>query len=343
MTDIQSEFIEQLFDKISNDSSLPDELKISFLRLQMPLHKLSLSDPDFISNSQHPARRTLFIAKRLSRLSNNDSQIINKINIILSKLFSSDPDTDKFSDINLQLNKLTKLLQLNYKNEPSTTDLKKLLNLKIKHCTQGYNIPGQCHKLIFNLWPAALFYLLKTYGDNSVQWSNAINMYSELLDSIQYINNNKLPGQHRNDFMNIVRSNNNMLLLYHQEHKVEAAIKSLINHYNQVSDDSGISNNSNHNNQNNIPEKISSLPKSVKPGVWCEIFINDFTPPRRLRLSVVHMETGMLTFVNRKGVKKLEKDAAEFSEEIDLGLSKIYKHDALFTNTPSKAQFKKIG
>ena len=87
----------------------------------------------------------------------------------------------------------------------------------------------------------------------------------------------------------------------------------------------------------------TSLPKEVKHGVWCEIYIDDVTPKRRLRLSLINSQTGVLIFVNRNGIKKLEKDASEFANEIEKGLSMIYTHDALFTKPTTKKQYKKIG
>jgi uncharacterized protein DUF1631 len=344
MTDTQSEFIDQLFNTISSDPTMPAELKISLLRLQIPVHKLSLSDPNFISNPKHPARRTFFIAKRLSVLAVNDKSIIDKVDCILSTLLTSSNSINTYSTINQQLEKIETSLQQKPIKRIQTQQqlshkLKLKLNTKIKLCIEGHDIPSPCQNLILKLWPNSLFYILKTHGENSTQWTKSINMYCDLLDSIQIIRSNLHKQKIQHDYMKIVRMNHKILLRYHPEHKIEASIKALINHYNQLLSDFSSSNSY---NKQNIRETILSLPDSVKPGVWCEIYINDTTPTRRLRLSVINTQTGKLIFVNRKGIKKLEKDAADFTEEVKRGLSNIYKHDALFTKPPTRVKLKKI-
>jgi len=345
MTDKQSEFIEQLFNAISSDPVMSAELKISLLRLQLPIHKLSISDISFFSNPKHPARRILFIVKNLARLSANDSTTIKKIDIILSELFSSNPNANKFSIVNQNLEKLTTICKKRNSDDSNANkpQIKSQLSHKIKHCLQGYDIPAPCQDLILKLWPNTLFFILKNHGDNSSQWTSAINLYSELLESIQNIKSFDQHNKLKNGFMKVVRNNNNMLLLYHQSDKVEPAIKSLIGHYNHILGNSHFSNSAGNHIESSHMDDISSLPASVKPGIWCEIYISNNTPPRRLRLSLINSQTGKLIFVNRKGIKMLEKHAAEFTQELKNGLSKIYKHDALFTRPSERTRFQKIG
>ena len=338
MTDKHSEFIENLFNTISSDPTMPADLKISLLRLQLPMHKISLSDANFYNNPKHSARRTLFIAKKLSVLSKNNLSIIRKIDTILSALNTSKPDVNKFTVANIQLEKIIALIQT--PSETQTLTPKQILNKKIKNCIQGIDIPKHCQGLVLKLWPYALFYILKSHGEKSAQWINAIALYKELLSSIQPITNENKYLYIKDNFMNIVRSNNNILLLYHQEVKVECAIKSLIEHYNTAIK---ISSSCYSDTKKTKPYNQYSLPPTIKPGIWCEIYIDDVTPPRRLRLSLIKMDTGALIFVNRNGIKKLEKKSDEFAEELERGLSKVYKHDNLFTKPSSKKQFQKIG
>jgi len=349
MTDKQSEFIEHLFNTISNDPTMPADLKISLLRLQIPIHKLSLTDPHFISNPRHPARYTLSISKKISVLAKNNAGVIKKTECILSELLNIAPNINKFSATNQQLEKLAASLKkkspdISSCEQNNNPQLKRLIAVKIKHCIQGYNIPSSCQDLVFKLWPVALFHLLKTHGENSSQWCNSINMYCELLDSIQTITDVNQHANLKESFIKIARKNNSLLLLYNQNEPVETAIKSLINHFNQLLKNSDFSSTSTiKSDKKSVLSKISSLPAAIKPGVWCEIYINDTTPHRRLRLSFINMDTGNLVFVNRNGIKKLEKDAADFTEELNRGLSKLYKHDALFTKSSTKTEFKKIG
>lgn len=350
MIDRQTDFIEKLFEAITNDPTMPAELKISLMHLQLPMHKLSQADPHFISNDKHPARKTLFIAKRLSHYAKTDTSLITTINSIISGLVKSTPSATAFASTNQRLEMLAQTLESPDNDQyispqKSTDQLKEYLNKKIKLCLRGHQVPNECKTLILKLWPNALLYLLKAHGENSPHWVNAIDMYCNLLASIQPVLNIEQYRELNDQFSSIVRSNNNALLLYHQESKVHPAMKDLINHYNHLLGNTSIDSDSDTPAQDTrtVLEKISSLPKDIKPGVWCEIYIDDITPARRLKLSVIHIETGMLIFVNRKGIKKLIKDAYEFSQELKKGLSKAYKHDELFTKALSKETYKKIG
>ncbi len=339
MADRQTSFIEQLFNTISNDPTMPAELKLSLMRLQLPIHTLSLNDPHFLSNDKHPARKTLLIAKRLSNYAKKDTNLIKKIDIIISELYSSSSTATQFASANNQFERLIQQLQINNSNAPAQeqapidkVDLKTYLNKKIKLCLQGNQIPNECKVLILKLWPAALFHLIKTHGEKTRHWNNALDMFMELIDSLQPLSSIEEYRSLKDSYMKIARSNNNMLLLYHDEKNVEASIKSLIAHYNHILGNSNYGQAAHNMRQISVLDKISSLPSNIKPGVWCEIFIDDAIPKRRLRLSLINIETGMLLFVNRNGVKKLEKDALEFSEELRKGLSRIYTHAELFSS-----------
>jgi len=349
MIDKQSEFIESLFNTISNDPTMSADLKIALLRLQLPIHKLSLSDPHFISNPKHPARNVLSISKKISVLAKNNATVIKKTVYILSELFNSAPNINKFSATNQQLEKLAASLHIkspdiSSSNPSNTSDYKQIIAVRIKHCIQGYDIPSPCQDLVLKLWPVALFQLLKAHGEGSKQWCSSINLYCELLDSIQTVSDSNQYVRLKENFIKIARKNNNFLLLYNQNEPVEIAIKSLIIHFNNLLKASDFcDSNTIKTDRKSVLNKISSLPAAIKPGVWCEIYIDDITPHRRLRLSFINMDTGRLVFVNRKGIKKLEKDAADFTAELNRGLSKLYKHDTLFTKPSNKTEFKKIG
>jgi len=77
-------------------------------------------------------------------------------------------------------------------------------------------------------------------------------------------------------------------------------------------------------------EQLQLLPNEVKPGLWFELFDGDDKPKRRLKLSVIIMEEAQLIFVNRQGVKILEKNAADFAKELEAEQSKIIADHSVF-------------
>lgn len=348
MTDRQSDFIEKLFEAITHDPTMPAELKIALMRLQLPMHKLSLTDPHFISNDKHPARHTLFVVKRLSHFAKIDSSLVTTINLIFTDMIRSPATSSNFAATNKRLELLAQNLE-SPDNEQlvspvkSSDQLKDYLNQKIRLCLRGNQVPNECKSLVLKLWPNALFYLLKAHGENNPHWINAIGTYCNLISSIQPLLNIEQYRDLNEQHINIARENKNLLLLYHQETKVAPAIDSLIEYYNHLLGTNQANDKEPEVSTRSVLEKISSLPKSIKPGVWCEIYIDDITPPRRLKLSLIHLETGMLIFVNRKGIKKLVKDAYEFSQELKKDLSRVYKHEELFSHSQDKNTYRKIG
>ncbi|HED36584.1 MAG TPA: DUF1631 family protein [Gammaproteobacteria bacterium] len=371
MTDKQSDFISHLFDAISGDPTMPAELKVSLLRLQIPIHKLSQTDVHFMSNEKHPARRILFTAKRMSHAAHKDASLITRIDLILSALTKSTPNATNFARANQHLQQLllqcleadaaeteaktaqrhnplppavqSKPAQPDTHTDATLNALKQQFNRKIKMCIQGHQIPACCQHLVLKLWPNALFYIFKTHGDQSQHWVNAITLFCELLTSIQPITSIEQYRHLKDTFMVNARKNNNTLLQYHQNSVVEADIKVLIGLYNQMLGNTQYACESVGDSPMSILDKISSLPAEIKPGIWCEIYIDEITPARRLRLSLINIDTGTLIFVNRKGIRKIEKDAYAFSEELKRGLSRVYKHDALFSKPSSGSEFQKIG
>lgn len=77
-------------------------------------------------------------------------------------------------------------------------------------------------------------------------------------------------------------------------------------------------------------EQLQLLPNEVKPGLWFELFDGEDKRPRRLKLSVIIMEEAQLIFVNRQGVKIMEKNAAEFAKELESERSKIIADHSVF-------------
>ncbi len=81
--------------------------------------------------------------------------------------------------------------------------------------------------------------------------------------------------------------------------------------------------------------KVANLPREVRPGVWFEIFNGDDRAVRRLKLSVIIMEEAKLIFVDRLGVKVIEKDAAIFTEELNDKKSKFIADHSAFDHALS--------
>lgn len=83
-------------------------------------------------------------------------------------------------------------------------------------------------------------------------------------------------------------------------------------------------------------EKISRLPENVKPGVWFEVFNGEDKAIRRLKMSTILTEAAKIIFVDRKGVKVLEKDAGDFLEELSHDQSRVLADHSTFDHALGK-------
>ena len=77
-------------------------------------------------------------------------------------------------------------------------------------------------------------------------------------------------------------------------------------------------------------QKLAQLTSSTKPGVWYEIYNGEGKAVRRLKLSVILTDAAQLIFVDRKGVKVIEKDAEEFAKELEENRSRILADHSTF-------------
>ncbi|HEY9201245.1 MAG TPA: DUF1631 family protein [Gammaproteobacteria bacterium] len=77
-------------------------------------------------------------------------------------------------------------------------------------------------------------------------------------------------------------------------------------------------------------EKVASLPSEIRPGVWFKVFNGEDNAARRVKLSLIVMEEAKLVFVDRMGVKVIEKDAEEFLNEINTEQSSLIADHSAF-------------
>ena len=77
-------------------------------------------------------------------------------------------------------------------------------------------------------------------------------------------------------------------------------------------------------------QKIAQLTSDTRPGVWYEIYNGEDKAVRRLKLSVILTDAAQLIFVDRKGIKVIEKDAEEFAKELEENRSRILADHSTF-------------
>jgi hypothetical protein len=194
------------------------------------------------------------------------------------------------------------------------------------------------------------------HGRESAQWIESVLLLKLLLKCIQPIS---YPSQYdlvKNNHLALLEAVNDELYQTRQDKKeIAEQIATLKSHFIKMLDDYGYK--IVDENDNEIPEaeliedtdddgeeelrriqqqteiarqKIAQLASTNKPGVWYELYNGDDKPVRRLKLSVILTDAAQLIFVDRKGMKVIEKDAEDFARELEENRSRVLADHSTF-------------
>ena len=226
--------------------------------------------------------------------------------------------------------------------------------LKMVSCEK--QIPNDIRPLVLKHWSTLMLNRYIRHGRNSEQWVQSVLLLKLLLKCIQPI---KYASQYKilkKNHMALLQAVNDELYTTKQDKsdiaKQMAELKSyflqMIDGYDfkvvdekenniseepvgETSADTTEDELERVKQQKNIArEKLAKLTSSTKPGVWYEIYNGEDKAVRRLKLSVILTDAAKLIFVDRKGVKIIEKDAEEFAKELEENRSRILADHSTF-------------
>lgn len=246
---------------------------------------------------------------------------------------------------------------------------RKIVLQELQLYAHGKIINKKSEPLVLKLWPTRMYQQYIHHGKDSEQWLNSVNTLRLIINSIQIptsqkelqylVTNQDVLLQKVQD--ELYESNQDMDSVNLAIYTLSESYIETINHV--VIDDpeennfdtfsletfsgtiSDIQNinaglsaaNSDIDLSSNMPsaikdnrEQLQLLSSDIKPGLWFELYDGADKPIRRLKLSVIIMEEAQLVFVNRQGVKIMEKSAMEFAEELEKNQSKIIADHSVF-------------
>lgn len=240
---------------------------------------------------------------------------------------------------------------------------------ELQYHLKKQKLPKPAQKLILKHWSTLLFHRYIKHGKNSDEWREAVNNILQLIILLQPVESSQAHHKLTTESDQVLDNIHNALLETRQNPtEIELEInntfivlqdmleKSSFNPENSTNDQTYFS--LVDNEQSNMesdeldePEieldnltpddplheqteqarlKIAQLPYDVRPGVWFEVYNGEDKALRRTKLSVIIMEEAKLIFVDRVGVKVLEKDAEEFSKEIENNKSQVISDHSAF-------------
>ncbi len=359
------DFVGMMFGAISDDETVSGIMTNLIYQLQIPVMKIAMSDASLFELEEHPARLTVDLLTSAGKGINvKEDHLYNELESIVDDVL------DRFNiDITVFENAVLELEEIIRNEEKSTNETEKkqqkqilqaharnIVITQLKMTTCEKQIPGNIRPLVLKHWSTLMLNRYIRHGRDSSQWVQSVLLLKLLLKCMQPI---KYQSQY-----DLVKNNKDALLeavndeLYETKQDKEdiaSQINELKSHFLNMIEEYGLTivdadNNeikgedllaeSTENTEEELKkiqqqtdiakQKIAQLASSTKPGVWYELYNGEDKPIRRLKLSVILTDAAQLIFVDRKGLKVIEKDAEEFAKELEENRSRILADHSTF-------------
>jgi hypothetical protein len=359
------DFVGMMFSAIATDDTVSEIMTNLIYQLQIPVMKVAMIDRSLFESETHPARTTVDLLTTAGMGINlKEDRIYYELEEIVDHILEKfDIDIVTFEKAVDDLENIIK------KEEQLTTETERqqqkqilqeharnivISQLKMVSCEK--QIPNDIRPLVLKHWSTLMLNRYIRHGRNSEQWVQSVLLLKLLLKCIQPIKYNSQYKILKENHMALLQAVNDELYTTKQDkNDIAKQMAELKSYFLQMIDDYGfkvVDGNKNNiaeepvdetsadttedelehvKQQTNIArEKLAKLTSSTKPGVWYEIYNGEDKAVRRLKLSVILTDAAKLIFVDRKGVKIIEKDAEEFAKELEENRSRILADHSTF-------------
>jgi hypothetical protein len=361
------DFVGMMFGAISNDETVSELMTNMIYQLQIPVMKVAMSDHSLFEQENHPARETVDLLTSAGKgINQKDDHLYDELEKIVDDIL------DEFDiDIKIFENAVAELEQIILKEEQLTNETERqeqrkilqeharnivITQLKMVSCDK--KIPNNVRPLILKHWSTLMLNRYIRHGRSSEQWVQSVLLLKLLLKCIQpikYGSQLQLVKDNRQALLEAV--NDELFETQQDKADIKSQIAELKRHFAQLVNEYDLNivdeNNNEISEQEILQEstenteeelqkiqkvtdiakhKIAQLKSSTKPGVWYELYNGEDKPIRRLKLSVILTDAAQLIFVDRKGVKVIEKDAEVFARELEEGSSRMLADHSTFNH-----------
>ena len=364
------DFVGMMFDAIANDESISPVITDLLMQLQIPMIKVAVSDEALFTNEQHPARNVLNLIPQAGKgVTEKKDHIYSDLDNIVSNILNEyEIDTDCFDDAVDTLydlieneERLAKAKELEEQRIIIRDHARGVVISELRDLTSNKEIPQQIQPLVLKNWSTLMFNRHIKHGKESYEWLESILLLKLLLKCLQPIKQKSQWTFLDNNHTALIEAVNDELYDTRQDKKdVDKKLSLLKETFLKMLDEAGYAIEENeiiepqavvHESINTdieqeldiakkeaqvALEKISRLPVNVKPGVWFEVFNGKDRAIRRVKMSTILTEAAKIIFVDRKGVKVIEKDAGDFVDELNKNMSRFLADHSTFDHALSK-------
>lgn len=196
------DIVAMLFDFILDDKSLPPVAKALLSRLQIPLLKVAISDKEFFSKKQHPARRLLNqMAQALMGLDEeiriDNSPLLQKVDYIVNRILNDFHDNIMlFDELLLEFERFQSLTQVQESRTQAASqkqyqvrEKQKLTSAWVMECIasriKDKKLPKAVYELIAGPWREVMVQSYLNEGDESLRWKEQLRFVDLLVWSVE--------------------------------------------------------------------------------------------------------------------------------------------------------------
>ncbi len=358
------DFVGMMFDAISEDKSISEVITSLLQQLQIPVIKVAMNDETLFADEEHPARNVLNLISKVGKgVTEKEDRIYDDIEKVVDDLLDEyDVDITSFENAVGALEELItheeKLADENEKNEQRAIirqHARGVVLKELRYLSSNKRLPKPVQPLVLKHWSTLMLNRYIQFGKDSDQWIQSVMLLKLMLKLLQPIKQQKQWDELNSNHVALVEAVNDELYETQQDKKmVDGQMQLLQKTFTQMLKENGFEITEDNNQDEEYHEdfmevsiaemtqikeeariayeKIKQLPSNAKPGVWFEIFNGEGHAIRRLKMSVVLTEVAKVIFVDRKGVKVIEKDVGEFAEELKNNKSRILADHSTFNH-----------
>jgi len=358
------DFVGMMFGAIADDNTVSQLMTNLIYQLQVPVMKVAMSDTTLFDEEEHPARATVDLLTAAGKgINNEEDRLYNELEAIVDDILNEfdidirafEKAVDELEELISKEQALTNETEKQEQIKVVQEHAKNIVITQLKMVSCNKKIPSEVRPLVLKHWSTLMLNRYIRHGRDSEQWMQSVLLLKLLLKCMQPI---QYPSQFnlvKNNHTALIEAVNDELFETQQDKEsIKDQITTLKNHFLQMIDgydlklvdenDEEISEETFLEDGEDTEEelqqiqeqiqsakdKIAQLSASTKPGVWYEIYNGEDRAVRRLKLSVILTDAAQLIFVDRKGMKVIEKDAAEFARELEEDRSRVLADHSTF-------------
>jgi len=360
------DFVGMLFNAITGDRNISEVISELVALLHVPVIKVALDDEKLFQDQAHPTRKVLnLIPKAGQGVTDTKDKLYGKIEHVVKDILAEhDVDVDSFYKAVDALHKIIHVEEqasANNESEEKRSIIKAHARIvvvaELRKYSIGKRIPKDVQPLILKYWPTLMINRYVMHGNESELWTQSSMLCKLIFELLQPVKHKFQLQQLSNQYEALLEVVSDELHETKQDRTaIDAQLVTLKNIFEKMIDEHShllIEEKDLSSEQidyvvqqemakydaqmarireeeESVVDKVARLPTYVKPGTWFEIYNGEDNPVRRLKMSVILIETGSIIFVDRKGIKGIEKDAGVFAEELKNKKSQLIADHSTF-------------